>query len=219
MARADDAAGPWPVQLRFKTGLTSEEYVNRRAWREASLPRCPNHLHGGCSFGRNGTYRRKKPAGTQIARWYCPDSHTTFSLLPDCLAARLPGTLEEVEHAVAVAEQAPSREAAANVLRRDPISLPSALRWLQRRVDRVHECLVVALGLLPDYLAGCATTVTHFRTRLGHDAVLMALRGLAAAVLSELPTPVGFSPPVNDGGDPIPTVQQPMGPDPPPPSP
>ena len=32
-------------------------------------------------------------------------SHTTFSLLPDCLAARLPGTLKELEEVVAVAEQ------------------------------------------------------------------------------------------------------------------
>ena len=33
---------------------------------------------------------RKFLHGTGIARWYCPHSHTTFSLLPNCLAARLP---------------------------------------------------------------------------------------------------------------------------------
>lgn len=203
------------MQLRYETGLTSEEYVNRQAWREASLPHCPNHPLGGCSFRRNGTYRRKQPVGTKIARWYCPDSHTTFSLLPDCLAARLPGTLDALEQAVAVAEQAPSLEAAADVLRPD-IELPGALRWLRRRIDLVHRCLIRMLGLRPDRFVGCATTVTHFRARLGHDAMLMALRGLAVPVLSELPTPVGFSAPVNAGGDPIPTVQQPMGPDPPP---
>ena len=32
----------------------------------------------------------------------------TFSLLPDCLAAQLPGTLQALEDAVAVAEAAPS---------------------------------------------------------------------------------------------------------------
>ena len=42
----------------------------------------------------------------QIARWYCRESHTTFSLLPDCLAARLLGELDEVEEVVAHAEQA-----------------------------------------------------------------------------------------------------------------
>ena len=71
--------------------------VRAQAWRDASLERCPNHPHGGCSFARHGTYARKTPRGTRIARWYCPESHTTFSLLPDCLAARLPGTLDEVE--------------------------------------------------------------------------------------------------------------------------
>ena len=47
-----------------------------------------------CSFARHGTYMRKTPRGTRVARWYCPQSRTTFSLLPDCLAARLPGTLD-----------------------------------------------------------------------------------------------------------------------------
>ena len=94
-------AGPWPVQLRYPTEHTGEQYVSAEAWSAARLPRCPNHPHGGCSFARHGTYRRKTPAGTLIARWYCPESHTTFSLLPDCLAARLPGTLDEMEAVVA----------------------------------------------------------------------------------------------------------------------
>jgi hypothetical protein len=29
----------------------------------------------------------------RIARWYCPEGHRTFSLLPDFLAAKLPGSL------------------------------------------------------------------------------------------------------------------------------
>ena len=56
---------------------------------------------------------RKTPRGTKIARWCWPESHTTFSLLPDCLAARLPGELDHVEAVVAHAERAPSRSAAA----------------------------------------------------------------------------------------------------------
>jgi hypothetical protein len=176
-ARAVTAAGPWPVQLRFQTGLTSEDYVSRKAWREASLSRCPNHPRGGCSLARHGTYERKTPAGTRIARWYCPESHTTFSLLPDFLAARLPGTLNALEDVVAVAEQAPSLEAAANSLRLD-IELPGALRWIRRRIALVHRCLVLVIGLLPDQLAGCVATVTHLREHLGHESVLMALRRL-----------------------------------------
>ena len=57
---------------------------------------CPNHPRGECLLARHGTYARKRPAGMQIARWYCGESHTTFSLLPDCLAARLPRTLTEL---------------------------------------------------------------------------------------------------------------------------
>jgi hypothetical protein len=88
------------VQLRFECSLTGGEYVNQRAWREASLPRCPLHPKGGCGFARHGTYKRISPPGTLIARWYCPQGHRTFSLLPDCLAARLTGTLAEVESVV-----------------------------------------------------------------------------------------------------------------------
>lgn len=215
MARAVAAAGPWLVQLRYETGHTSEEYVSRQAWREATLPRCPNHPWGGCSLARHGTYRRKTPAGVHIARWYCPQSQTTFSLLPDCLAARLPGTLDALEQAVAVAEQAPSLEAAANALRLDPIDLPGAVRWLRRRVERVHQCLILMIGLLPDRFVGCTASVGDFRARLGHDAVLTALRGLAAPQLARLPMPLGFYPPISERGDPTPARQQPMGPDPP----
>ena len=108
------------MQLRYPSGHTGEGYVRAQAWRYASLERCPNHPHGGCSLARHGTYARKTPRGTRIARWYCPESHTTFSLLPDCLAARLPGTLDEVETVVAAAEQAPSLSAAADALRPTP---------------------------------------------------------------------------------------------------
>ena len=131
------------MQLRFATGLTSTEYVTQEAWQEASLDCCPRHPHGGCSFARHGTYKRVNPPGTRIPRWYCPESHCTFSLLADCFAARLSGTLNEVEAVVRVAEQAPSREAAADGLRLD-IELPGALRWMRRRLQAVY----VALHLL-----------------------------------------------------------------------
>ena len=99
-------AGQWPVQLRFACELTGDEYVSQGAWQKASLPRCPLHPKGGCGFARHDTYARVTPPGTQIARWYCPTGHRTFSLLPDCLAARLKGTLAEVEAVVRAAEQA-----------------------------------------------------------------------------------------------------------------
>ena len=72
---------------------------------------------GGCSFARHGAYARKTPRGVRIARWYCSKSHTTFSLLPDFLSVRLPGTLDELAEVVARAERASSLLAAANALR------------------------------------------------------------------------------------------------------
>lgn len=216
MARAGvNPPGRWPVQLRFKCGLTSDDYVSREAWRDASLSRCPRHPRGRCSFARHGTYRRKRPVGTEIARWYCPESHMTFSLLPDCLAARLPGTLDELEQAVAIAEQASSLMAAADAVRTDAIELPGAMRWLQRRVSRVQRCLLLVIGLLPDRLGGCAVGILSIRERLGHDAVLMALRGLVARELQYLPAPLGFSSAASDRDNPVRAFQQPMGPDPP----
>src|ERR1700687_5980458 len=94
-----------PVQLRFATGLTSEEYVTRQGWLEASLRYGPVQPDGGCGFARHGTYERVHPPGTHIPRWYCPPGHCTFSLLPDHLAARFPGTLSEIEQVVATVEQ------------------------------------------------------------------------------------------------------------------
>ena len=182
------------MQLRYATEHTGEQYVSAEAWCAARLPRCPNHPHGGCSFARHGSYRRKTPVGTLIARWYCPESHTTFSLLPDCLAARLPGTLDELEAVVAAVEQAPSLMRAADLLRPDGIELPGVLRWLRRRVRLVHHALRHVLGLLPDQFAGCRPEVTAFRQRLGTTTALRKLREVTASWLAKLPAPLGFRP-------------------------
>jgi len=203
------------VQLRFDTGLTGAEYVTREGWRLASLAHCPLHPRGGCDFARHGTYERVSPPGTQIARWYCPQGHCTFSLLPDHLAARFPGTLQAIEAVVAAVEQAPSLEAAADALRRDDITLPSAVRWVRRRVAPVRALLTVVVGLLPQLLAGCAPRVTELRQRLAGAEVLVALRAVAAAQLQVLAPPLGFRPPAHRGAQRQDRRQQRMGPDPP----
>ena len=201
--------------LRFDIGLTSEEYVSREAWRDASLAFCPNHRQGGCSLARHGTYERKTPPGTRIARWYCRESQTTFALLPDCLAARLPGPLQSLEEAVMVAEQAVSHEAAAAALRPD-IELPGAIRWLRRRRRYVQSLVVLVIALLPDLLAGCPPALPDLRARLRHEGVLVHLRGHAALYLLQLPAPLGLSALARAGGEVNRPDQQPMGPDPPP---
>jgi hypothetical protein len=187
------------VQLRYACEHTGVEYVRQRAWRNASLPRCPLHPQGGCGLARHGTYARVSPPGTLVARWYCPTGRRTFSLLPDCLAARLTGTLAEVESVVRIAEQAPALEAACGTLRLD-IELPGALRWVGRRVQAVHAALHLLRGLLPECFGGCEATVAAFGERLGVAEVLVALRGIAEALLPMLPKPLGFCPRPRPGG-------------------
>lgn len=204
-----------PVQLRFETGLTGAEYVTREAWREARLSRCPLHTRGGCGFARHGTYERKRPAGTLIARWYCPQGHCTFSLLPDHLAAGFPGTLSEIERVVATVEQAKSVEAAADTLRSDPVTLPSAVRWVRRRVAPVRALLTIVVGLFPRWLLGCVPTIAALRGRLACEQVLMLLRELAQIHLQALARPLGFQYRRTAGGERSRGFQQRMGPDPP----
>jgi len=72
----------------------------------------------------------------------------SFSLLPDCLASRLPGTLLEIEDVVAKVENSPSQQTAADVIRID-IELPGALRWMRRRIFLVKVALRLLIELLP----------------------------------------------------------------------
>lgn len=181
------------MQLRFATNLTSEQYVSQRAWRRASLDRCPLHIEGGCGFKRHGSYVRREPPGARVPRWYCPAGRTTFSLLADCLAAKLPSSLAEVEQVVDVVERTSSLEAAADALRPD-ISLPGRLRWVRHRRDAVHAALVALIALRPDEFNGCEPTLCAMRRRLNTDAALVTLRMLGEAHLATLPAPLGFAP-------------------------
>lgn len=203
------------MQLRFHTGLTGAEYVTREAWRLASLAHCPVHRDGGCGFARHGSYERVSPPGTRIARWYCPQAHCTFSLLPDHLAARFPGTLYEIEQVAATVEQAKSVETAADRLRSDDVTLASALRWVRRRVAPVRALLTIVIGLFPQLLLGCAPTVAALRERFACDEVLVLLREVASLHLQALAPPLGFKHPAYRGAERHHRFQQHLGPDPP----
>src|SRR6516225_9344398 len=133
--------GRGPVQLPLRTLSSVEAYIRNREWRGARLSVCPLHPSGGCSFARHGSYARTTPSGLRIARWYCPEGRRTFSMLPDFLAARLPGLLASIEDSVAVASSAKSIEAAADTLRGPDVSLPGAVRWLRRRIRAVRTAL------------------------------------------------------------------------------
>lgn len=186
-----------PVQLRDPSPLTSEAYVAQRAWQRASLPRCPRHPGGGCGFARHGTYPRQTPAGMRIARYYCPTAQETFSLLPDCLASRFPGDLDALERVVAHIATARSIEAAADQLRLD-IVLPSAVRWVRRRLRLVRATLLAVVTLLPE-MCGSDARLAAVRTALATDHVLVTLRHRAEPLLAALPRPLGFAPPIPGG--------------------
>jgi len=183
---------PRPVQLRHECPLSGETYVARRAWRDASLAACPRHPRGGCGLVRHGTYGRRTPVGMRIARYYCPTAHETFSLLPDCLASHFPGALDPIEQVVATVETARSVEAAADVLRPD-ITLPSAVRWVRRRLMPIRLALLTVVTLLPDLFTGDAR-LSAVRLALATPSALVALRTHAAPHLAMLPTPLGFHP-------------------------
>jgi len=178
------------MQIRYPEQLTEKEYRDQQAWNNVRLDCCPFHPDGGCGVSRHGTYPRKFPYYCLVARWYCPKEHRTISMLPDFFASRFPGTLDEVEHVVNVAEQATSQEQAAELLRPD-ITLPSGLRWLRRRLQYVLEILNILTGLL---CTECPADLTSFRQKYGVRRVLSFLRSLCSEHLQSLPPIVGFGP-------------------------
>ncbi len=144
-------------------------------------------------MARHGTYGRVEPAGVRVARWYCPTARETFSLLPDFLAARLRGSLDEVERAVARAE-VEGAAAAAIDLRLEEVQLPAAQRWLARRRRGVRAAVVALMTALPGQL-GSEPEIVALRRALSTDRVLVTLRGIGADLLRSLPAPVGLRPP------------------------
>jgi len=189
--------GPGLVQLRLETTLTLEQYLTEHEWERASFQRCPLHPAGGCGVARHGTYLRKHPKPIPIARFYCATGQTTFSLLPDFLASRLPGTLDELEQVAVTVDAAASVEKAASELRPadvvGAVTSRAATRWTARRMALLRAALMAVAGLLPDVVAG-AGTVTDLRARLGTERALVALREMCAAHLGSLPPPLGFGP-------------------------
>ncbi len=181
------------MQIRYATNLSAEQYVQQQAWHAATLNQCPLHPQGGCGFCKNGSYRRKFPDGVKIARWYCAVGHMSFSLLPDCLASRLSGSLIKIEDVLTEVENSPSQEAAADNIRID-IILPSALRWIRRRIFLVKASLSMLIELLPGLFADCHPSILCFQSVLNVDYALAELRAVASSYLPVLPPPLGFGP-------------------------
>jgi hypothetical protein len=152
----------------------------------------------------------------RIARYYCPESGKTFSLLPDCLASRFSGDLATVEDVVAFVEKSNSIEAAADALRSIEISLPAAVRWVRRRLVPVRAALLAIFTLMPQMFAGYLPTVFEVRRILGAASALVTLREIAADRLATLPPPLGFGPRVKPWLRRRERLQHKVGADPPP---
>jgi len=151
----------------------------------------------------------------RIARYYCPESHTTYSLLPDCLSSHFRGDLTDVEEVVAIVEVSGSVESAADVLRPIDISLPCAVRWIRRRLQPVRAALFAIFTLLPQIFAGCTPSVGEARRILCTMSALPSLRELSADRLAVLPPPLGFGPRVKPRRRRRERRQQKVGADPP----
>lgn len=125
-----------------------------------------------------------------VARWYCPKAQMTFSLLPDCMSARMGDSLDEAERVVSLSDSI-GVEKTAMGLRVDTVLLPGALRWLRRRRLGVHTALLALITSLPGRL-GSVAEIDAVRSVLGVQRVLVALREIGAAHLQTLPAPLGF---------------------------
>lgn len=147
-----------------------------------------------------------------MARWYCPTAKVSFSLLPDCLACGVSGSLDEIEAACVAAEQLGVERAAGEL--RPEVELPAVLRWLRRRRGGINAALLALLTLLPGELGGEAS-LTAIRVVLGSDRALVQLRAIGAAHLQVLPGPLGFGDGRRRGGGSKKPTQHETGPDPP----
>jgi hypothetical protein len=185
------------VQLRLPTELSSEDYVKQKEWLRASLGQCPLHPQGDCGFRKVGYYDRAEPAGLRVAYWHCPRAHCTFSLLPDFAASRVSSSLIDLERVVVRFERRRREDDTNNegaaASERPEVEREAAVRFVNRRRRWVRATLAIAIGLLPQVFAGCEPTLASVGAALGTRAcVLVRLREVAAAYLSQLPAPVGF---------------------------
>jgi hypothetical protein len=211
--------GPDEVQLRLASTLTFEQYVTTRAWEQATLDACPLCAPGKCRLEPLAPYMRKVPVVAFVARFYCRVQHTTFSLLPDFYASRVPGTLDDIERAAVAAEAGGGTERTANTLRPadvpDAVTLDAAVEWVSRRTAWARALLALVGSMLPERFVGVERSVRAFREHLRTSSVLVALRGICERHLHALPRPLGLNPRTSIALPRDRASRQSMGPDPP----
>lgn len=171
------------MQIALRTQSSAAEYIVDKEWRLARPGCCPFHPSSRCALIRHGTYVRLSPVGMRVARWYCKESRRTFSLLPDFLAARLPGLLADIENVVAAVVPGRSLESVAGDLREIELALPSAIRWLRRRLQPVRAAIASEL------VQGALKMID---TPMGSGLLEHLRRELEPSILSDLPAPIGW---------------------------
>ena len=184
------------VQALWKGFDAADRYVTDRAWEKAVLCECPFHPQGGCGLRKLGTYSRVAPEGVRVARFWCPLARRSVSLLPAFLAARMPGTLDEVEAVVLAVEQAGSIAAAVEQVHpadaERAIGPVCAERSIRRRLQPVCAALLAVVTLFPERFRDITPTIAALREALGTDRVLVTVRCIAEQHLGALPAPFGF---------------------------
>ena len=198
-------AGRWPVQLRFATqGITGEDYVTSKpvaACKACALPPAPA---GRLRVCRPWHLQRVNPPGTRIRRWYCSLAGVTFSALPDCLCARLSGTVQELERGGAVGGKVLVARGGRCAKCAARLSCPACCASLAGGCATfIGRCRAIK-GLYRKTFAAALPTVTDFARvlgvdggnvhRLGIESVLVHLRQIASQHLAALPAPLGFNP-------------------------
>ena len=137
---------------------------------------------------RPGSARHlRPPAAGRLRRFRCRQSGRKVSLLSDCLAALLPGTLAQVEcgRARAGAVSHPAGGVAAGA---PGVCEPGAAeRWTRRRGLLVEACLELLRSLCTARFEHVEPTLVAFGAALGTQSVLVRLRAVAAAQLGALP--------------------------------
>lgn len=135
----------------------------------------------------------------RVARVRCVRTLAVISLLPDCMAAGVSGTLAEIEDAAAEVESRGKVSMETLAVARRPVAesdpdgdhVAGAVKWLRRRRGWVAAVLCVAVTSLPQ-LVGCRPTVAECRAALGVESVLVALRAELGTALRDVPPPVGL---------------------------
>ena len=172
--------------------------VERRCVRqEPGMARCPIVWLPLASVGRLlvcSSWQLRPGRATRLADCsvVCPEGHRTFSLLPDFLAVGLSGLLAAVDDSITVAASAKSMEAAADALRGPDVTLPSAVRWLRRRIRAVRTALA---HVTPEMVVGAPARESAPQIDLDKGRVLLGLRrSLSPQILNSIPAPLGFRP-------------------------